>query len=128
LDHQNPTKKLAQIFLYHIGRLLTYGALGVLFGWLGKGLFVADMQQRLSIAIGILMILAVLIPMKFLRKNHLSQWRLSWMSKARTALGKQLKKNRTSALFSIGLLNGLLPCGMVYMGLFGALAFASPLQ
>lgn len=128
LDHQSPAKKLAQIFLYHFGRLLTYGALGVLFGWFGKGLFVADMQQRLSIAIGILMILAVLIPMKFLQRSKISQWSFSWMSRAKTALGKQLKKNRTSALFSIGLLNGLLPCGMVYMGLFGALAFASPLQ
>ncbi|WP_040460317.1 sulfite exporter TauE/SafE family protein [Galbibacter marinus] len=128
LDHKNPAKKLGQIFLYHFGRLLTYGSLGVLFGWLGKGLFVADMQQRLSIVIGLIMILAALIPMRFLRASKISQWSFSWMSKAKTALGKQLKKNRTSALFSIGILNGLLPCGMVYMGLFGALAFASPIQ
>lgn len=128
LDHHNPVKKVGQIFLYHFGRLLTYGLLGFMFGWLGKGLFVGAMQQRLSVAIGVFMILAVLVPMKFLRKSKVSHLSFNWMSKAKTALGKQLKKNRTSALFSIGLLNGLLPCGMVYMGLFGALAFANPLQ
>src|SRR5690606_13950766 len=127
LDHQSPAKKLAQIFLYHFGRLLTYGALGVLFGWFGKGLFVADMQQRLSIAIGILMILAALIPMKFLQRSKISQWSFSWMSRAKTSLGIQLKKNSTSVIFSIGLLYALLLCCIVYLCLFGPLPFVSPL-
>lgn len=99
-----------------------------MFGWLGKGLFVSGMQQHLSIVVGVLIIVVAVVPMRNLGRGKFSQFSFHWISRTKAALGKQLKKNKTSTLFSIGLLNGLLPCGLVYMGLFGALAFASPLQ
>jgi len=40
-------------------------------------------------------------------------------------LGKQFKNKSYQSLFTIGLLNGLLPCGMVYVALFGAIAVQS---
>lgn len=56
VDRHNPTKKLLQVFLYHVGRLTSYGILGLIFGFLGKGLYVFGLQQKLSIIIGVLMI------------------------------------------------------------------------
>ena len=49
LDHKNKTKKAFQIVIYHSGRILTYALIGFIFGWLGKGLFVSGLQQRLSL-------------------------------------------------------------------------------
>jgi uncharacterized protein len=62
VDRNNAAKRVFQIFLYHLGRLTAYGMLGLFFGMLGKGLFLAGLQQQLSIIVGVLMILFVIIP------------------------------------------------------------------
>ncbi|MCM5664210.1 sulfite exporter TauE/SafE family protein [Galbibacter mesophilus] len=128
LSHDKPVKKGAQIFIYHLGRILTYAFVGFLFGWIGKGLFISGMQQRLSIVIGVLIVSLALIPLRNNKSNFLSRKLMLVISKAKSALGKQLKKKKASALFSIGLLNGLLPCGLVYMALFTAIALGNPHQ
>ena len=69
VDRQNPTKKAIQILLYHAGRLTAYATLGLLFGLLGKGLYLAGLQQRFSVVLGILMILIALIPEKIFVKS-----------------------------------------------------------
>jgi len=43
-------------------------------------------------------------------------------------LGRYLKKGGTQAFFASGLLNGLLPCGMVYIALIASLALQSPIE
>lgn len=128
LDHKNKTKKAFQIVIYHSGRILTYALIGFIFGWLGKGLFVSGLQQRLSIIIGIIIILIALIPLKKTKSNLITKKMMLWISRVQSALGKQLKKKKTSALFSIGFLNGFLPCGLVYMALFTAIALGNPYQ
>jgi sulfite exporter TauE/SafE len=42
-------------------------------------------------------------------------------------LGNQFKRKTPDALFTIGLLNGFLPCGLVYAALFGAIAMQNAL-
>ncbi len=53
VDHQNEAKKVTQIITYHLGRLTAYGTIGLIFGLLGRGFFLAGMQQKMSIFIGI---------------------------------------------------------------------------
>ena len=128
VDHNNPTKKVLQIMLYHLGRLTAYGMLGLFFGMLGKGLFLAGLQQQLSIAVGILMIVLVVVPEKILANyNNFSKPVYKLISKVKAHLGAQFKRKSPDALFTIGLLNGFLPCGMVYAALFGAIAMQSEL-
>ena len=127
VDHNNPTKKVLQIMLYHLGRLTAYGMLGLFFGMLGKGLFLAGFQQQLSILVGILMIVFVLVPEKTLAKYNFSKPVYKLISKVKSHLGAQFKRKSPDALFTIGLLNGFLPCGMVYAALFGAIAMQSEL-
>jgi sulfite exporter TauE/SafE len=127
VDHNNPTKKVLQIMLYHLGRLTAYGMLGLFFGMLGKGLFLAGLQQQLSIVVGILMIVFVLVPEKTLAKYNFSKPVYKLISKVKSHLGAQFKRKSPDALFTIGLLNGFLPCGMVYAALFGAIAMQSEL-
>lgn len=122
VDRSNEAKKMFQILLYHLGRLTAYGSLGIVFGLLGKGFYLAGMQQQLSILVGIFMILIVIIPERIFMKYNFSKPVYRLISKVKSSLGKQFKKKSNSALFTIGLLNGFLPCGLVYAALFGALA------
>jgi len=125
VDRSNPTKKVTQIITYHLGRITAYGTIGFVFGLLGRGFFMAGMQQKLSIIIGILMIVAIVIPEKTFAQYNFSKPVFRLISKVKQALGNQFKKKSYQSLFTIGLLNGFLPCGMVYVALFGAVAMQS---
>ena len=122
VDRNNPTKKVTQIITYHIGRLTAYGTIGLVFGLVGKGFFMAGIQQNLSIFIGVAMIAVILIPEKTFAKYNFSKPVFVLISKIKTTLGSQFRNKSYQSLFTIGLLNGFLPCGMVYVALFGAIA------
>lgn len=122
VDRSNPTKKVIQIMLYHLGRLSAYASLGLIFGILGKGFYMAGIQQHISIIVGVLMIVIVLIPERVFMKYNFSKPVYKLISNVKTSLGNQFKRKSPDALFTIGLLNGFLPCGLVYAALFGAIA------
>lgn len=126
LDRAKPVKKFFQLFTYHSGRLLSYGFLGLIFGLVGKGLFISGLQQKLSIIMGVLMIVIILIPYRHLNKYNFSKPIFKLLSGVKSAMGKRLRNKSYASLFSIGILNGFLPCGLIYMALFGALAMGSP--
>lgn len=122
VSRENQTKKTLQIITYHLGRILAYSGLGLLFGILGSGFYLAGFQQHLSIVLGVLMIVFVVVPehkiftfypLKGL--VHFSQW-------VKQQLAFQFKRKTWDAFLAIGFANGLLPCGLVYVALFGALA------
>jgi len=122
VDRTNETKKITQIITYHIGKLTAYGILGLVFGLLGRSFYLAGMQQQLSIIVGILMILVAVIPEKVFAKYNFSKSVYRLITKVKSSLGQQFKNKSYKSLFTIGLLNGFLPCGMVYVALFGAIA------
>ena len=122
VDRTNKSKQAYQTFLYHLGRLLAYSSIGLLFGLLGKGLYLAGFQQRLSILLGFVMILLVIIPLRILNKYNFSKPLYGLIGKVKYKLGLYLKQKSNKAIFSIGFFNGFLPCGMVYMALVGAMA------
>jgi sulfite exporter TauE/SafE len=125
VERNNPEKKALQIITYHLGRLTAYGSIGLIFGLLGKGLFLAGIQQQLSIIIGFSMIVVILIPEKVLARYNFSRPVYKLISKIKQNLGSHFKNKSFKSLFIIGLLNGFLPCGMVYAALFGAIAMQS---
>jgi hypothetical protein len=125
VDRNNEAKKITQLLLYHLGRLFAYASLGLLFGILGRGFFLAGMQQQLSIFVGVLMIIIAITPEKTLAKYNFSKPIYRLISSVKTLLGKQFKSKTYKSFFTIGLLNGFLPCGMVYAALFGALAMSN---
>ncbi len=122
VDRTTKFKQGYQTLLYHLGRLLAYSSIGLLFGLLGKGLYLAGFQQRLSILLGILMIILVLIPIHTFNKYNFTKPLYALIGKVKSTLGLYLKKRSNKAIFTIGFLNGFLPCGMVYMALVGAMA------
>lgn len=126
VDRDNQAKKVTQIVTYHLGRLSAYATIGLVFGLLGKGFFLAGIQQKLSIFIGVAMIIVILIPEKKFAQYNFSKPVFKLISKLKATLGSQFKNRSYKSLYTIGLLNGFLPCGMVYVALFGAIAMQSP--
>ncbi len=125
VDKSNEAKKVTQIITYHIGKLTAYGTLGLIFGLLGRTFYLAGMQQQLSIIVGILMIMVAVIPERVFAKYNFSKPIYRVITKVKSSLGQQFKNKSYKSLFTIGLLNGFLPCGMVYVAIFGAIAMQS---
>ena len=125
LDRNNEAKKITQILTYHIGKLSAYGILGLIFGLLGRSFYLAGIQQQLSIFVGILMIMVAVVPEKEFAKYNFSKPIYRIITKVKSSLGQQFKSKSYKSLFTIGLLNGFLPCGMVYVAIFGAIAMQS---
>lgn len=125
VDRKNPIKGTWQTFLYHLGRLFSYMLIGTFFGLVGSSFRIFGLQQGLSISMGILMLLVVFLPTKIFNKYNFSKPIYRLMSKVKNALGRELKKKKNDTFLSIGFLNGFLPCGLVYMAVFGAIATSS---
>jgi len=128
VDRQSKYRSVLQIFIYHFGRLLAYSIIGLIFGLLGKGLYIFGAQQKLTIIIGIIMIVAVLLPYKYMSKLKLGKPIYSLLFKLKNKLGEALKKKTPDTFLTIGFLNGFLPCGLVYIALLGALAMGNAAQ
>lgn len=128
VDRSNSVKKISQITTYHLGRILAYSLIGLFFGLVGKSLYIFGIQQQLSIAIGVLMILVVLIPVNTFNKYNLSKPIYKVISKVKSSLGQALKKKSADTFLTIGFLNGFLPCGLVYMAVFAAIAIQNMWQ
>lgn len=125
LDRGRPARRYGQLGLYHLGRALAYGLIGLVFGLAGKGLYLFGFQQKLSIVVGLIMIASVLIPARYFRGWRLTRPLYRLIGRLQASLGSQLKRRGPDTFLSIGLLNGFLPCGLVYMALIGAMAMAS---
>jgi sulfite exporter TauE/SafE len=110
--------------LYNFGRTITYGVLGAVFGIVGAGLSLAGLQKWVSIIMGSIMVISVVFP-SVGHKINTGGGMFSFMNGVKKSLGKLFRKSSNSSLFLIGLLNGLLPCGLVYMAMAGALATGS---
>ena len=128
LNRNSLTSKISGAILYNVGRMLTYALLGLLFGLVGQSFVIAGYQQALSIAVGVLILLMVLFSSKISGKFKATALLHSAIGKLKQKLSSLFKKSSYSSLFLIGVLNGLLPCGLVYLGIAGAIATGNGLQ
>lgn len=117
---QSPFRKYASIALYNTGRAGTYAFLGLIFGFLGSQFRIWGLQQVISIAAGVMILL-------FLLSRFSLSSGIGWVSKiniwVQHALSRVLQSpKRLGSFFYIGLLNGLLPCGLVYVAIAAAIA------
>ncbi len=107
--------------LYNLGRTLTYGVMGAIFGLLGQGVQMIGFQQKISVFMGAIMIISVIFPSLFRNQYSMEKSWFSLVGKLKKSIGKLFSIRSFSSLFFIGLLNGLLPCGLVYMAIAGAI-------
>ncbi len=121
LQRYNWPLKVAGGLLYNMGRIFTYAVMGGVFGLLGLGIALAGFQQWASIGLGIIMIISVLFPVVFREKINIDKLFTGYASRLIGRFRNLFKNPSLGSLFGIGLLNGLLPCGLVYMALAGAI-------
>lgn len=107
--------------IYNLGRIITYMLLGAIFGLLGKGLHMAGFQLWASVIIGILMIALVIVPLIFKKLPSLNNVFESYSARLLGGFRNMFRTGGTFSLFGIGLLNGILPCGLVYVAVAGAI-------
>ncbi len=108
--------------LYNVGRAISYAAIGLVFGLIGQGLSIAGLQQSTSIVAGVLILAMVLLPSRLSQKISLLKPAYQFTNALKIKFGKLLKGKSNYTTFLIGLLNGFLPCGLVYMAVAGAMA------
>jgi len=111
--------------LYNAGRVITYALLGGLFGLVGGMVQMAGLQQTLSVVMGAAIILAGLAPLLGRRVPLSGAFLVRAVAALKNALSRLFRSGDRSSLLLIGLLNGLLPCGFVYLGLAGSLTTGS---
>lgn len=114
IQQQNSTKRAIGALWYVIGKAITYAAFGVLFGFIGQGFVAFGFQQYLSIFIGVMMMIAGLLHFSSISFLALESRAGAAFGFVRVALAKFLRTEKANSLFAFGLLNGLLPCGLVY--------------
>ena len=106
---------------YNIGRIISYAILGAVFGLLGQGIEMAGLQKWASILIGAVMVLSVLFPALFKGKVKFEQMFFGYAGKMIGKFRKLFTISSIPSLFTIGILNGFLPCGLVYVAIAGAI-------
>jgi sulfite exporter TauE/SafE len=112
--------ELVSRLLYNGGRALAYISIGCIAGAVGSIFYMGGIQQWVSIISGAIILLWVMVP-----TTNPENWkvinRLPVISSIRNKMGRLFKTKSYGAIFLIGVLNGFLPCGMVYMAVIGAL-------
>ncbi len=115
-------KAFQEVAAYSTGRITTYTLVGALIGFLGRGFLVAGIQTQLALGIGIALalvaIFSISVETQLLKIPVVKQFHL-WVTKT---LSLWMRKKGAFASFIIGVLNGLIPCGLVYMAVAGAVA------
>lgn len=100
---------------YQLGRIISYCLLGILIGLTSRQLWMSGLQQAVSIISGILILGAAFS--RLTRKKFASPE--GWFIKPFHRLLSYALNHRANHLI-VGLVNGFLPCGFVYLALAGA--------
>ena len=120
-QHLKGVKKTAGILLYNSGRITTYTLLGLLFGVLGRQIQIAGFQQWFSIIAGVTIVLIVIQSVAKKPVLHLPGFKKLniWVQ---SLVAKFLASPSMGSMYLLGMANGLLPCGLVYLAITAALA------
>lgn len=121
-------KQFVNNSVYQTGRILTYFILGLIIGSFGESLSFVGIQQPLSLSIGVLILVFLFLPKKLKLKMEQKVGEI-WLSrKLKNWWAYFFRKQSIPAFFMVGMINGLLPCGLVYAALAGAIAGGSALN
>lgn len=106
--------------VYNLGRTVTYSMLGAVVGIIGFSIRWGGLQQVFSVAMGVSLLILALFSLQAESRFMQIPVIAKVMVKLRKGFGKLMGNPRPQNFFAIGLLNGLLPCGFVYLALAGA--------
>ena len=121
MHETSQSRRMIALALYHLGRIITYSLLGLLFGLMGRKFYLAGMQQGLSIALGVVMLVVTLQYFVF-RYAYQPVFIKKMYSRLQQAMMRVMKTLSLPNYMLFGAMNGLLPCGMVYVAIAAAMS------
>lgn len=125
IQRGNRLQQFAGLLLYNSGRAITYAILGLVVGFFGSSIAFLGYLRYLSIFSGTLMLGYVFCPSKFNLFLHPPKvWQLA-VKRIKENMSTMLRSRRMYGWFMLGTLNGLLPCGLVYLALVSSVATGS---
>jgi sulfite exporter TauE/SafE len=119
----SPCSPVRSSFAYHTGRLSIYVVIGIVFGALGHSLALAGWQRGLSITAGVLILGGLFLSSPRALKTPI----VKLVTRLKSTFGDLLQRRSLASQFGLGAINGLLPCGLVYVAAAGAAATGHPL-
>jgi sulfite exporter TauE/SafE len=122
IRHLSPAGRTIALLTYHGGRLMIYGCLGAISGLLGRHIYLAGFQQAFSIMIGAMMLLWVIAHHLFSIGRSPALVR-KFFRPLEAFIGRLWQSPSRHSFLLLGMANGLLPCGMVYLAVAGAFSF-----
>jgi sulfite exporter TauE/SafE len=114
--------------LYNLGRVITYALFGAVLGLFSNRIIVIGLQQYTSIVLGAIIVLYVVTPRKYKAKLSSTKIYSSINNSIRKGFNKVTQSKSTTSFLLIGIINGFLPCGLVYVALAGALSTGGALS
>lgn len=114
---------LADNILYQLGRVGMYGLLGLAIGAVGHLLEIKEWQRGITLFTGLLLVGMGLFSLFGRQTHRFARMQQRFVTPLTRWVGYWLY--RPGGHFVVGMLNGLLPCGMVYMALAAALSAES---
>jgi uncharacterized protein len=128
VHHLSKMQQVITILLYNTGRVVTYAVLGAIFGWAGRHIYLAGFQQWFSITMGCIILLLVVMSffLPCLRGTAFTPgWLRAFHYQVQQLMGRLLRSPNIVHYALLGMANGVLPCGMVYLAIAGALTASS---
>jgi len=122
--HMSSFRKIISLLLYQIGRVVTYSIIGLLVGFVGRRIYIAGYQQLFSILLGsVVLILALFY---FIKRNtfHSPSFARIYNPIQKLVVRAINQADGPFGFLLMGMANGLLPCGMVYLAVAAALSFS----
>ena len=121
-------QQTASHLAYNFGRVTTYAVLGGIFGFVGQVLaFTPTTKGLLFLLTGILMILAGLSLLGNFKFLNSAEWSVSKYPWYQNSFRKLMTTSSYKSFYLLGLLNGIIPCGLVYSFAIFAASTADPM-
>ncbi|MGE5499801.1 MAG: sulfite exporter TauE/SafE family protein [Syntrophothermus sp.] len=119
-DYSRKIYFLAGRIIYNAGRILSYTAIGLLLGLFGRGFSLFGFQRYLSVALGIFILAALAMGYLGNRTKKESPFFSAYNTAIKSLFARFIRNGSLPSMFFLGVLNGLLPCGLVYVAAAGA--------
>ncbi|MCF0062608.1 sulfite exporter TauE/SafE family protein [Dyadobacter chenwenxiniae] len=121
----NAWQRAAGLLIYNLGRAGSYALLGAVVGVFGNALSLMGYLKYVSVLAGVLMLAYVFWPKAFARYFIAPAFLRKPVNLIKKQMSALLHSRKLQGWFLLGSLNGLLPCGLVYLALMSSLATGS---
>ncbi|MEZ5307087.1 MAG: sulfite exporter TauE/SafE family protein [Pyrinomonadaceae bacterium] len=123
-------KQTAAHLAYNAGRIITYAFLGAVTGLIGNTVgfigSLAGYENVAAIFAGVLMVVAGIVMLDLIPSKGLQKFNpLKYTARFLKPLGSRISSKTIGGKFTLGLMLGFLPCGLIYAVLLKAMSTGS---